>query len=108
AVRSQIVRPLANPSGQIGRDLLDSRQPIAGMSRPRSPPFGAGRLATGCFHSRDPRRMQGPELQVPRRPAPAGADPTREGSQMKSTYAALALCGALAAGPAWAQAPYRG
>ena len=27
---------------------------------------------------------------------------------MKSTYAALALCGALAAGPAWAQAPYRG
>jgi hypothetical protein len=27
---------------------------------------------------------------------------------MKATYAALALCGALAAGPAWAQAPYRG
>jgi hypothetical protein len=27
---------------------------------------------------------------------------------MKSTYAALALCGALAGGPAWAQAPYRG
>ena len=27
---------------------------------------------------------------------------------MKSTYAALALCGALATGPAWAQAPYRG
>ena len=38
---------------------------------------------------------------------PTTADPTEEGSPMKSPIAALALFGTLAAGPTWAQAPFQ-
>jgi hypothetical protein len=47
-------------------------------------------------------------LNARRDPNADRADVKKEGSPMKSSIAALSLCGALAAFPAWAQTPYPG
>src|SRR5271156_6363175 len=79
------------------------------MSHPCTFPIWHGELMTGLDPEGDPRRMQGPMLEVSRRLNEDAAEPPREGSPiMKRTIAAMALCGCLAGGHASAQSPVYG
>ena len=65
-------------------------------------PISSGRHVKGKVRE-ELQRESGVPSKVRQGPDSAVADPTGEGSPMKSLFAALALASALASSPAWAQ-----